>query len=445
METLSRRTLLRGLGRGITLSIGLPLLDAMRPSRLIGAAPPVAIPVRMAFVFFPNGAVMRDWMPQQTGEQFELPRTLAALADFKSDITVLGGLAQDNGRDKGDGPGDHARAASTFLTGAHPVKTQGANIRVGVSVDQIAAAKIGDRTRLPSLEIGTERGQNAGGCDSGYSCAYSANISWKTPTTPMSKEIIPRLVLDRMFGMDRGGPKNRDFYRKSILDFVSEDAAQLKDRLGQNDRRKLDEYFVGVRELEQRIARAEKVKGEAAPDVKIPAGVPAEVQEHVRLMYDLLTLAFRTDSTRVATYMLANAGSNRSYPMVGVNEGHHELSHHGSNEEKLEKIQKIDRFLMDQFAYFLGQLKAIPEGDGTLLDHSMILYGSGLADGNAHHHHDLPLVLAGRGGGTIRTGRHLRMERETPLNNLFLSMLDRMGAAVDQLGDSNGRLTQLDS
>ena len=440
---LARRTFLQGMG----LSVGLPLLEAMVPQQALGSQPPGQPPVRIAFVFFPNGAIMPSWTPKAEGENFELTPTLKPLEPFRSRITVVSGLAQDNGRAKGDGPGDHARSAASYLTGAHPYKTSGANIRVGVSVDQVAADRVGHLTRLPSLELGIEAGRNAGNCDSGYSCAYSSNVSWKTESTPMAKEIHPRLVFERLFGSSSPssqGREQRDVLRKSILDFVTEDAERLKDRLGQADRRKLDEYFTSVRELEQRIERVEQNARQQRPDFEVPEAIPRDTREHIRLMYDLLVLAFRTDSTRVATFMLANAGSNRSYPMVDVREGHHQLSHHRNDAQLMEKIQRIDQFLVGEFAYFLKQLESIQEGTGNLLDHVMVMYGSGLSDGNRHWHHDLPIVLAGGGAGTIRGGRHLRLPGEVPLNNLFLSMLDRVGANVDKLGDSSGRLTAID-
>jgi hypothetical protein len=439
---IPRRTFLKGLG----LSMGLPLFEAMEFASL-AAAPMTKPPVRMAFVFFPNGCIMPAWRPKEVGENYELPETLATLADLRSEFNVLTGLTQDNGRAKGDGPGDHARSAASFLTGAHPVKTAGTDIRVGVSVDQVAAQKIGHLTKLPSLELGIEPGRNAGSCDSGYSCAYSNNISWKTESTPMAKEIRPRGVFERLFGNGSDAALSyqmRRYYRKSILDFVAEDAARLQKQLGRNDRRKLEEYFTSVREIEQRIERVEQQQRVDADQLDIPAGVPRELAEHIRLMFDLLVLAFRTDSTRIATFMLANEGSNRTYPMVDVTDGHHELSHHQNRPEKIEQIKKIDKFLISQFGYFLQQLKQIPEGNGTLLDNCMILYGGGLADGNRHDHHDLPILLAGRGGGTIRTGRHIGYPRETPLNNLFLAMLERIGAPTAQLGDSTGVLQGLD-
>ena len=438
---LPRRTFLRGAG----LAMGLPLLQAMAAT---ARAASVGHPNRMAFVFFPNGAIMPSWTPSGEGKDYQLSDTLSALQDFQGDFNVITGLAQDMGRAHGDGAGDHARCASTYLTGAHPVKTSGENIQVGMSVDQVAASEIGKLTKLPSIELGIERGRNAGNCDSGYSCAYSNNISWKTASTPMAKEVNPRLVFERLFGNGEQASeetKRRQFYRKSILDMVAADAAKLKQQLGKTDQRKMDEYFTSVRELEQRIERNEKLAATERPELELPRSAPAELADHIRLMYDLQVLAFQTDATRISTFMLGNAGSNRAYKMVNVNEGHHQLSHHRNKEDLMKKIQRIDRFLAEHFAYFLQKLRDVREGEGTLLDHCMVMYGSGLSDANRHDHHNLPIVLAGRGGGTITPGRHLAYSDETPLNNLFLSLLDRMDAKVDKLGDSSGRLSALDA
>jgi len=446
-KSLNRRTVLQGVG----CALGLPLLEAMLPARARAAEEAAADakpPVRMAFVTFPNGAIMDAWRPTGEGASFELSPTLAPLAEVKGDITLFTGLAQDNGRAKGDGAGDHARSSASLLTGAHPVKTSGANIRVGQSVDQAAAERVGHLTRLPSLEIGIERGRDAGGCDSGYSCAYSNNVSWKDASTPMAKEINPRQVFERMFGKasDEKSLARRTRVRQSVLDLVSEQAAELKGRLGSTDQQKVEQYFTSVREIEQRIARAaeNKDKEVARPDREMPEGVPGDLVEHIRLMYDLMALAFQTDTTRIITFMTANEGSNRSYKMVGVNNGHHELSHHRSDTEKVEQLKKIDLFLVTEFAGFLKKLKSIPEGAGSLLDSCMVLYGSGLSDGNRHRHDDLPIVVAGRAGGTIQAGRHVVLADETPLNNLFLSMLDRLNAGLPSLGDSTGRLTAMD-
>ena len=440
---LDRRTFLKGVGA----TMALPTLEAMLPAQGWAAqAAPAAN--RLLFVFFPNGAIMPDWTPKSEGDNFALSPTMEPLAKIKHKLCVLSGLAQDNARAKGDGGGDHARSAAAFLTGEHPVKTGGADIRVGQSVDQVAAERLGTKTRLPSLELGIEGGRNAGECDSGYSCAYSNNISWKSATTPMSKEINPKSVFRRLFGdqEDLAVRARRDRVRQSVLDLVASDAAQLQKKLGQTDRRKLDEYFSSVRELEQRIERSQSETSQIPrPNYPEPTGIPQDAQEHVRQMYDLLALALQTDSTRVATYMLANEGSNRSYPMVGVNDGHHHLSHHQNKQDWIDQLKKIDLYFMENFAYFLHKLDSIQEGNGTLLDHSMIVYGSAIADGNAHSHHDLPIILAGGGNGTIKGNRHLVYPKETPMNNLFLSLLDRMQSGVEKLGDSSGRLDRLDS
>jgi hypothetical protein len=434
---LDRRTLLRGLGTAMAL----PALEAMIPRAAAAKANASSPPVRLAFVFFPNGAIPGSWAPEGDGSNWELSRTLKPLAPHKEHLTVFSGLTQHHGRANGDGGGDHARCASSFLTGAQPVKTAGANIQVGVSVDQAAAALIGNQTAFPSLELGIERGRNSGNCDSGYSCAYSANVSWKTPSTPMAKEINPKLAFERLFGSQDavGGRAERDVYRKSILDLVAEDAALLRGRLGATDQRKLDEYFTSVRELEQRLKREETRLSEV-PEYDVPAGIPKELEAHIRLMYDVMVLAFQTDSTRISTFMLANAGSNRSYPMVEVKGGHHSLSHHRNDKQKVEDLAKIDTFLVRQFGYFLDRLRSVREGDRTLLDNSLILYGSGIADANRHTHHDLPIVVAGGGGGQLETNRLLKYEENTPLNNLFVSMCQMADANLDSLGDSTGPL-----
>ncbi len=443
---ISRRTLLRGLGTAIAL----PALDAMRPAFAAADKLAPTKPIRSAFLCVPNGIHMPDWTPAADGYDFELPFTLEPLKSVKDDVLVLTGLTHDKGRANADGPGDHARSAASFLTGCQPVKTAGANIRVGISVDQVAAKQIGHYTKFPSLQLGCEPGRGAGGCDSGYSCAYSNSISWSSETTPMLKEVNPRQVFERLFSNHSAaaageGAAKRNLYEKSVLDFVSEDARRLQSRLGQSDQRKLGEYLSGIREIEMRIARAEKETAANLPDLNVPPGIPQDYAEHLRLMCDLTVLAFQSDLTRTITFMLANEGSNRSYRFIDVHEGHHDLSHHGGDPVKHAKIRTINRFHVRQLAYLIEKLKATPDGDGTLLDSSMIVYGSGIGDGNRHNHDDLPVVLAGRGGGTIRTGRHIRFPIETPMTNLFLSMLDRVGAPIDRLGDSTGRLAYLGS
>ncbi len=439
---MTRRTVLRGLGAALAL----PALESLRPLRAAASS----APLRMAYLFVPNGVNPAHWFPQRRGFAFDLPQILEPLAPYQDDILVVSGLTHNGGRANGDGPGDHARCASVFLTGTQPRKTSGAGIRVGVSVDQIAAKYKGDATPLPSLELGCEPGRSSGNCDSGYSCAYSSSISWSTPSTPLGKEINPRLVFERMFShgtnqreqtQRRGAQRH---FQQSILDFVADDARRLSRQLGMSDRKKLDEYLTGVRTIEQRITKLEERTREETPvGLAKPEGIPSDYGEHLRLLADLMVTAFQSDLTRISTFMFANAGSNRSYRMIDVPEGHHTLSHHGNNEGKLAKIAKINRFHVEQFAYLLERLRSIPEGDGCLLDHCMIVYGSGIHDGNRHNNENLPIVVAGKGNGTIRTGRHLVVPSETPMTNLFLSLLDRFGVNIDWMGDSTGRLPGL--
>jgi hypothetical protein len=438
-KLLNRRTMLKGLGAAVAL----PWLEAMEPARVL-ASGNVRPPVRMGFFYVPNGIHMRDWTPATEGSLIELKPIMYPLEGLKGDINVLTGLTADKARPNGDGPGDHARAMAAFLTGAQPRKTDGSDIRVGISVDQVAASRVGDQTRLGSLEIGCDPSQMAGNCDSGYSCVYSSTISWRSATTPVPKLVNPRLVFDRLFSTDSGSDRaRRDARRRSILDFVREESTSLQGRLGSHDRQKLEEYFTSIRDIEQRVERAARLPVPTRPDMTVPQNAPAAYQEHIRLLGDLMVLAFQTDSTRVCTFVFANEGSNRPYPFIGVSEGHHDLSHHENNPTKQAKIRQINTFHTTQFAYILTKLKEAREGGGSLLDNCMIAYGSGNSDGNRHNHDDLPIILAGKAGGAIRTGRHIRYNRDTPLNNLWLSMLDRMDASVERIGDSTGRLTNL--
>jgi hypothetical protein len=439
-----RRTFLRGIGAAVAL----PMLDAMLPSlgSVVSAANASAgkFPKRMAFIYVPNGVTVPEWTPKEVGANYTLPRILQPLAEHKNDFSVLTGLNQRNGMALGDGAGDHARASATFLTGAHARKTSGSDIRAGISVDQIAAQKIGEQTILPSLELSCDAGPRLGACDSGYSCAYQFNLSWRSETMPMNPEVDPKQVFERLFGDVTAGRDSqqarsrRAMFEKSILDFVADDARRLQKRLGRADQRKLDEYLTAIRQIEKRVELAEKSAPKLPPGVQLPESYDG-FEEHVRLMFDMLVLAFQTDSTRVATFLVAHEGSERSYPFIGVNEGHHSLSHHFNNPTNIAKITQINTFHARQFAYFLDKLKAIREGDGTLLDNSMIVYGSGISDGNAHSHTNLPILLAGRGGGTITPGRHIQAQGDAPLNNLFLSLLDRLGSPTERFGDSTGR------
>ena len=448
-KTISRRTALKGFGTALAL----PLLDSLA----LGApATAAAAPKRAAFVYVPNGVNMADWTPKGEGTLGELTGILKPLNSFKSHLNVLTGLACDKARANGDGPGDHARAMSAFLTGRQPRKTHGADIRAGLSADQHLATAIGDKTKFPSLELGIERGAQAGNCDSWYSCAYSSNLSWRAESTPNAKECDPKAVFDRLFGGN--DPKElaaarakRDAQNKSVLDFVMEDAKGLNATLGAGDQKKLDEYLSSVREVESRIEKARQALNAPPPKTNMARPETRDgnywrdhPQEHIRLMCDLMVIAFQTDLTRVVTLPFANDGSNRSYKMIEVPEGHHDLSHHGSDPKKMEKIAKINTFHTEQLAYLLGRLQAVKEPTGgTLLDSVMLVYGSCIGDGNRHNHDDLPILLAGGGGGTVKGGRHIVYPKrtDTPLMNLYMAMFERMGAPARTFGDSTGVLT----
>lgn len=443
-KSISRRTVLRGLGT----SVALPLLDSMSATRLLSAAGPGQTPpLRMAFLYVPNGMHMADWTPNSEGPRYGLPPTLARLEKYRDSFNVLSGLTLDGARAHGDGGGDHARSVAAFLTGAHPRKTNGADIQNGISVDQLTAKYVGDATRFSSLELGLEASAQAGNCDSGYSCAYASNMSWRGPTNPMAKEIDPGALFDRLFAgqavkTTKRAATVREKYRKSVLDFVLEDATRLHQTLPAVDQRKLDEYLYSVRDVEKRISGSDRLRmsEDGVPDYPRPSGVPRELSKHAELMMDMMTLALQTDSTRIISFMFANAGSNRSYPEIGVTEGHHELSHHGKSEHKQQSVARINRFQIDQFAYLLDRLGQVGEAGGTLLDHCMVVYGSGISDGDRHNHDDLPILLAGGGGGRIKTGRHIRYDNGTPLCNLYLWMMQQMGAQTASFGDSTAPL-----
>jgi hypothetical protein len=429
--------------------VALPMLDAMVPA--FAATPTAAAlkpAVRVAFVYIPQGAIMDHWTPKTDGAGFEFPSILKPLEPFREQTLVLSGLMDHFGNDLGDGPGDHARAAASYLTGVHVRKTAGADIQVGISADQVAAQAVGSKTRLPSLELGLEDMRTIGNCDSGYSCAYTNSISWRGPQSPMPPENNPRLVFERLFGtedfsLDPQTRARRNFYRKSILDMVRDDTQQLASTLGTADRRKIDEYLYAVRDVERRIENAEKDNHQILPSIEKPAGIPATFAEYSSLMFDLLALAFQTDLTRVSTLMIGREGSIRTYGEIGVPDPHHPLSHHRNNPEWMAKLAKINTYHVQMFANFVGKLKATPDGDGTLLDHCMLVYGSGIADSNKHSHEELPNLLVGGGDGTLKGGRHVVYDKETPVTNLHLSLLDRMGVRPETLGDSTGKLEQL--
>lgn len=444
-KTIARRTLLRGLGTAVAL----PVLNAMRPATSFAATPASAeSPLRLMFFNVPNGMHMPSWTPTDEGTNFALPKILEPLAKHREYLTVCSGLTLDGARAHGDGGGDHARSGASFLTGSHPRKTNGADIQNSVSVDQVAAQIIGRKTRFASMELGLEGSAQAGSCDSGYSCAYSSNLSWRNSTSPLAKEIDPRAVFDRLFGDSTdvaGAAKSKSQrvrQRKSVLDFVLEDAKALQRDLGNADKRKLDEYLYAIREVENRMIHGDKLKvGEdGIPNVERPAGVPREWENHCKLMMDMITLAIQSDSTRVLTFMYANEGSNRGYPEIGAPEGHHDLSHHGKSEEKQSKIELVNLHHMRQFAYLIDQMSKIDEGDSKLLDNCMIVYGSGISDGDRHNHDNLPIAIVGKGNGSLQGNRHYRYDNETPLCNLYLWMLRTAGVQGDSFGDSTGVL-----
>jgi hypothetical protein len=405
-------------------------------------------PLRTAFVYFPNGVVQDTWWPQGMGKNFELNKTMEPLQSVKEHIQVLGGMDHQHATGGPDGPGDHARANATFLTGVRVKKTAGADIRANVSIDQLVAKQLGHLTRFPSLELTCDSVRKSGNCDSGYSCAYQYNMAWSSPSTPVAPEANPRLVFERMFGAGSPGQrasnlKLRQQQQQSLLDFVLEDARSIQKKLSPNDKRKLDQYLTSVRAVEERISKAENMKDAPDPAVETPAGIPASFSDHAQIMFDMLLLAFQTDSTRVATLLLAADGANRPFPEIGIAEGHHNLSHHGGKKDWIEKITKIDRFYMDQFAVFLKKMADEKDVDGnSLLHNSMIIYGGGIGDGNRHNHDNLPVILAGHGGGTLEPGRFNKL-RSQPMTNLYLSMTDRLGLKVDTFGDSTGRVESL--
>jgi hypothetical protein len=401
----------------------------------------------MAFIYVPNGVIGGSWKPQGEGRDFQLNASMEPLAPFREALSVVSGLEHKHGWANGDGGGDHARASATILTGARPKKTAGTDIRLGVSVDQFAARHMDGVTRFNSLELSCDAQRGAGTCDSGYSCAYQYNLSWRSATQPVGAESNPRELFERLFGVGEASERASASARKaarerSILDFVREDAQRLQKQLGRKDQSKLDEYLTGVREIERRIQNADRFGPPPAVDTPTPEGIPAAYSEHMKLFFDILTLAFQTDSTRVATFLLAHDGSNRNFPSIGVTDGHHQLSHHQQDPKKMELLQRIDRHYIEHLAYFLDKLRRTPEPNGkSLLDNSMIVYCGGLSDANRHAHDNLPLLVAGHGGGTLQPGTHVQLPSAQPMTNLFRTLLDRFGTPVDQFGDSDGLLS----
>jgi hypothetical protein len=451
-RTLARRTFLRGLGT----TLALPLLDSMIPIRAARLGAAGSPPIRLGYVYTPNGIIGCSdksprpfmWTPKTVGANFEFSPTMKALEPFREHLNVFSGLAQVTGRALGDGPGDHARATATFLTGVHPFKTGGANFKLGISADQIAAKELGKFTQLASLELGLEPQPLAGNCDSGYTCAYMS-MSWRSATTPVPSELNPRSVFERLFGdgesTDPAARKARLEEQKSVLDYVAGNLSRLRGSVGTGDRRKLDEYLEAVRDIERRIQRAEEQNvNMMLPHMERPSAIPDHYEEYSKLMIDLQVIAWQTDMTRVTSFMMGRDGSNRPYREIGIADGHHSISHHQNDPERVEKLIKIDELHTAMFAYLLKRLQETRDGDGTLLDHSLVLFGSSLSESNIHTHDDLPIVLAGNAAGQLKGNRHLVYPKETPLNNLLLNMFDHAGLPpVEGFGDSTGRLTGL--
>jgi hypothetical protein len=449
MQTaFNRRTFLRGAGA----CIALPLFESLSAIRLLAAAPAAKLastatgaPLRTAFLYFPNGAIPSAWWPSREGTDFPWSHTLEPLQKHKAHVQILGGLGQKNAEAGPDGAGDHARGNSTFLTGVR-LRKSATDIRAGVSIDQVLAKAYGHLTRFSSLELSCEAARNSGACDSGYSCAYQFNLAWNSPTTPKAPEANPRRVFERLFGEGKPGEREANLQRrqqedKSVLDFVLDDARFMRKRLDSSDKHKLDQYLSGIREVEARIQKTERFGRVKDPGIETPPGIPREYGEHIQLLFDMLVLAFQTDSTRVATVLLAHDGSNRPFDQIGISEGHHDLTHHQNRKEWIDKVADIDRWYVQQFAKFLDKLNQVKDVDGqTLLHNSMIVYGSGNADGNRHTHVNLPVVLAGGGGGALRTGRYVK-HSDQPMTNLFLRMGHLLGVTnLQRFGDSTGPL-----
>ncbi|MEP7353409.1 MAG: DUF1552 domain-containing protein [Acidobacteriota bacterium] len=439
---LSRRTVLRGAGT----MLALPLLDSMIPALTAQSKTAALAKQRLGFIYIPHGAVMSEWTPKEVGSKFDLSPVLKPLAAYQDRLTVLTNLCHHQADSLGDGGADHARASATFLNGVHPKRTEGEDVRAATTVDQIAVEKIGQETRYPSLEMATEdMTALVGACDAGYSCAYMNTISWRTPTTPLPMEINPRVIFERLFG--DGGTADQRAARmqedRSILDQITRQVPGLQKDLGTRDKVRMNEYLENIREIERRLQIAEKQGGFQMPVPDAPVGVPDSYDEHVRLIFDLMALAYQGDVTRVFSFMMAREVSQRSYPQVGVPEPHHATSHHQDQPEKLAKLVKIQTYYTTLLAHFLGKLKATPEGDSNLLDNSTILFGSALSNSNLHNHSPLPVLLAGRATGKIKGGQHLKYAENTPMANLLVNIMQNVDVEQKSIGDSTGPLSDL--
>jgi hypothetical protein len=432
--------------RGLGATVALPVLDAMVPA-LTAQSKTAAAPVRRLGVFYvPNGMSMPYWFPKSEGPVRTLPPTLQSLEAFTDRVLLCGGLA-DEPANRVKGGGDHARSAGTFLTGVAYKNTSGADVYGSISMDQVVAKELAKETQLASLELGIESNAMLGSCDGGASCAYTNTVAWANETTPLPIENDPRAVFERLFGTsgstDRGARLARIEQDRSILDFVSEQLGRLKQRLGPSDTVRVTEYLDSIRDVERRIQMAEAQNSRELPVVEQPIGIPTDYMEHAKLMMDMLALAYQTDLTRVSTFMLAKEVSGRSYPEIGVADSHHPVSHHQDEPAKLERLHKINAYHFQQFAYLVDKLSKLPEGDRTMLDHTLFLYGTGISDSNTHFHDDLPIALVGGQAAGIKGGRYIRYAKGTPITNLYVAMLDFMGVAVETFGDSTGKADRL--
>ncbi len=438
-KSIPRRMFLRGMGA----AVGLPFLDAMVPALAFGQAKPPKAPLRMAFAYVPNGIIMDGWNPTYEGPLGELPRILKPFEPLKEDILLLGNLTHNTGRALLDGAGDHGRCCGSYLTGIQVKKTT-VDIKAGLSCDQIVARHLADKTRFPSLEVGMEDSRQAGDCDSGYSCAYTNNLAWKSETQPLPPILNPRALFERLFGngviLTPEAKARRADYRRSILDFVGEDTRRLEATLGPTDKRKLDEYLSSIREVEQQIDKAERTNAQIDPHMEKPYGIPADFSEHFKLMTDMITIALQADLTRVVTFLITHEGTSRPYRELDIADGHHPCTHHQGKPDLIEKVTRINSYHAKQMAAWVTKLKNTREGDGSLLDHMMLVYGAGLSDGNRHLHEDLPTMIVGNAGKTIKTGRRVVYRRETPMCNLHLAMMDRMGVHMEHFGDATGSI-----
>jgi hypothetical protein len=438
-KSIPRRAVLRGFGTAVAL----PLLDGMIPA-LAAAPAPVS---RFGAVYVPNGIMMKNWTPESEGEGFEITPILKPLEPYRDRLMVVSGLNSTPPPESAELPGNHGRASTRFLTDIQPKPTLSSDLKAGISMDQIAARELGRRTQLASLELGLDSSDTPGGGDPGYSRAYTSTIAWRSETTPLPMENNPRVVFERLFGdsgsTDSAARQSRLDQQKSVLDAIREKMAQFRSRLGAADRNKFEEYVEALRDVERRIQNTEEQGRRELPVIEHPAGIPPAFAEHAKLMFDLWVLAFQSDLTRVITFMVSREFSGRTYPELGIQDAHHPLSHHQNYPDRLASLVKIDTYHVSLFAYFMEKLRATPDGDGSLLDHVILIYGAGMSDGNAHSPFDLPILLAGGGAGKLKGGQHHRYPKGTPLANLHLTLLDKLGVPIEKIGDSTGSIRDL--